>query len=262
MPALSTLDLREANWSAIVRMMRDTGLSGYEPETMAAACAVIDRLGARDILDIGANIGIFSLVLKAIYGDKIAVTAFEPTPEIALKAERIAASNNLNIGLHKAAVGAEEGTATLYLSNASDASNSLNSEFRKPIGTVDVPLTTIDAITSSIPAPQLIKIDTETTEPDVLAGGLTFIRNTRPWIICEVLYSVTEEQIRSVIESIGYYPYALRGVALQEPDAILGDKENRFRDYLFAPEKPDAAFNEAYLDWVAAFSKAGLAPAT
>lgn len=123
-----------------------------------------------------------------------------------------------------------------------------------------MPLTTLDAIAESGTAPGLIKIDTESTEPDVLAGGLSFIKAARPWIICEVLYNVTEHRLRLLVDSIGYYPYALRGRPLLDQDLIEGDKEYKLRDWLLAPEPPDPAFNAAYVEWVRAFQSVGMAP--
>ena len=69
--------------------------------------------GAKTILDVGANAGIYSLAALAIQPDA-SVHAFEPTPEIANRLRATAKLNGLeHLYVHEAAVSKRTGTATL-----------------------------------------------------------------------------------------------------------------------------------------------------
>jgi len=69
--------------------------------------------GAKVILDVGANAGIYSLAALAIQPDAM-VHAFEPTPEIAARLRATAKLNGLDhLHVHEAAVLNKNGQATL-----------------------------------------------------------------------------------------------------------------------------------------------------
>ena len=72
------IDFTQAEETYIGKMLRKSGIAGYEPDSMAAAAALIEAYDITSFTDIGANIGIYSLVLRAIFGDRLAVDAFEP----------------------------------------------------------------------------------------------------------------------------------------------------------------------------------------
>jgi FkbM family methyltransferase len=69
--------------------------------------------GAKVILDVGANAGIYSLAALAVQRDAT-VHAFEPTPEIAARLRETAKLNGLDrLHVHQMAVSSENGHATL-----------------------------------------------------------------------------------------------------------------------------------------------------
>ena len=69
--------------------------------------------GAKVVLDVGANAGIYSLAALAIQPDAT-VHAFEPTPEIAARLRETAKLNELDhLYVHEAAVSSENGYAIL-----------------------------------------------------------------------------------------------------------------------------------------------------
>ena len=75
-PRLVTLTA--AYHSHIPSVVEQHGVAGYEPETMAAFLAAISFLKAGDVLDIGANVGLFSIVGAAT--TTATITGFEPRP--------------------------------------------------------------------------------------------------------------------------------------------------------------------------------------
>ena len=62
----------------------------------------------------------------------------------------------------------------------------------------------------SIPRVDLVKIDTASTEPDVLDGLRGTLGRDRPWIVCEVLKGRgAEERLGPVLGPLGYRSYRL-----------------------------------------------------
>ena len=85
----------------------------YLLEEDILSCWEIAAKGAKVVLDVGANAGIYSLAALAIEPDAI-VHAFEPTPEIAARLRATAKLNGLDhLYVHEAAVFSKNGQATL-----------------------------------------------------------------------------------------------------------------------------------------------------
>ena len=121
------------------------------------------------------KVGPYALVSRA-FSDR-EVVGFEPTPDLARVARRCGTDNGLAYTVEELALGSENGTATLYLSDSTDSSNSLNPTFRANSSILKVPLETLDSyVTRTGVKPGLLKVDTETTEPAVLAGAVETVR--------------------------------------------------------------------------------------
>jgi FkbM family methyltransferase len=232
---VSELDLR-VHWSMYVpRVLAKTGFGGYEPGSLPHFLAALAEAGDGEVLDIGANIGPYALLARA-FSDRI-VRGFEPTPELAQVAESCATANGLDYLVERIALGAEEGTATLHLSDSTDSSNSLNPTFRPYTYALEVPLESLDNYVGRTGArPAIIKVDTETTEPDVLRGSHQTVHEYRPWIFCEVLHGRTEADLAKAIAGWGYTAYYLDGPGPLKPRSeIVGDPELKNFMWLFTP---------------------------
>jgi FkbM family methyltransferase len=224
----------------IGRELDENGLAGYEPETLAVFLAALARRPQGTVLDVGANIGVFSMLAAALSDWE--VVAFEPTPELAVAARRVAEANSLRFTVEEVALGRESGSATFYLSDVTDASNSLAAGFRPSTRSLLVPVETLDdwsARTGIVP--DVIKIDTETTEPDVLHGARGLLREHRPWLLCEVLPGHREEDLLAELVPLGYTWHHIRDGEPLEATTEL-DATDPNRNWLFTPEPLDAAF--------------------
>lgn len=239
--------VRAAHTLFIPRVLERDGLAGYEPDTLAAWLAAIEILPHGPAFDVGANIGLFSHLAAARGG--CGVIAFEPTPVLAATVRSIATDNHLDIRVEELALGRQAGLAELYLSSTSDASNSLASGFRHADRSLTVRVETLDGYcTRTSTWPAVLKIDTETTESDVLAGGLEMIRARRPWMVCELLPGRREEDIPDVLDTTGYRYYHISPAFPEEPhDKPYGDREDR--NWLLAPEAPPRAYWDAARRW-------------
>jgi len=140
------------------------------------------------MLDVGANIGYFSLIAARLIAPKGAVWAFEPVRENLGLLQRNAAANGLTDFIHVSPVAVSDvaGVRHFYINSGSMGLSSLNQEastggrqrmmpLRQEV--VEVVCTTLDdwAKEHGWPTVQLVKIDVEGAEPEVLTGmvGLT-----------------------------------------------------------------------------------------
>jgi FkbM family methyltransferase len=236
----------------IPRMLAETGLAGYEPETLAVFLAAIDLAPAGSVLDIGANVGVYGLLARAL-SDRD-VHAFEPVPELARVAIDTGVSNQLTYAVSRQAVGREPGEATFYLSDSSDSSNSLNPAFRASSRTLTVPVTTLDLYVDRqglIPA--VVKIDAETGEPDVLAGSRETLLAHRPWLLLEVLPGRTDEAVAAEMQQWGYTWYRCVGDPPYDAATDLDRRDGTAAPmWLMLPEPATAEFWDRALEWLAA----------
>lgn len=246
----------EALGTAVGKILAAKGLGGYEPETIGAALAVVSSERTRTFVDVGANIGIFSLVLKGVFGESLRVHAHEPLPRLMAICESLARENGLEVNCSARALADQSGTANFYVSAKSDSSNSLNPSFRPSKEVIRVEQATADQLYGAGEAGGwLFKVDTESTEPDVLRGAGEMIRRHRPWIICEVLHGRREDRLQQIVDEHGYHAYHLRGGPLRTTEPIIGDPEYLHRDWLFAPVPVGEDFNRQYVQWQSALAR-------
>ncbi len=233
----------------VPRRLEADGIARYEPEAMAVFLAAIERDPERPAFDVGANVGVFAVVASAT--TDATVVGFEPTPDLAATFRSIVTANGLDCIVEELALGASSGRATLHLSDVTDSSNSLRSGFRPGTRVVDVGLERLDDyIARTGRAPGVLKIDTESTEPDVLRGAIDMLRTARPWMVCEVLAGRTEVELMEILRPLGYRWYPLAdALPAVEADEIRGDPTYKHLDWLFVPEPPDDAFWSSARAW-------------
>lgn len=228
----------------VPRELQREGLAGFEPETLACFLAALDHAGPGAVLDIGANVGLYGL-LAAARGTR-PVHAFEPTPRVAATARELATANGLPIAVVECALGDRLGRASFTLSSTSDASNSLATGFRPAAERIEVRVDTLSRWcerTGTVPA--VVKIDTETTEPEVIAGGIEALRAFRPWILCEVLPGRgVEKRLMRLLRPLDYGWYQLGDEVPSPARAVIDGRiaEADQRMWLFAPQTPSDAF--------------------
>ena len=90
--------------------------------------------------------------------------------------------------------------------------SSLNAEFRSNTAPRTVRVITGDSVVPGLiddRSVDLIKIDTESTEPEVIAGLRSTIARDRPVIFCEVLATRTEARLQPLLDELGYQAWWL-----------------------------------------------------
>ncbi|CAN5861512.1 hypothetical protein BH23ACT5_BH23ACT5_01780 [soil metagenome] len=217
------------------------GLAGYEPETIATFLTIL-HLNRPDIVyDIGANIGLFSLLGAAL--SESAIVAFEPDPTLIEIARHLVEINGLTgIEFEQLGLSDAEGRFPFYLSSKGDSSNSLIEGFRTARETIQVTTRTLDSYRDR-QTPGLIKLDVESAEPLVLAGGRRLFEECRPWLICELLGPKTDQAITAFFSDLGYHWFQITSENPLVPRReIFGDRGGAFRNWMFAPTEPSPEF--------------------
>jgi len=122
-------------------------------------------------------------------------------------------------------------------------SSSLSAEFMSPHGALrgmGVRLVSLDVFirNSGIEHVDLLKIDTESTEPQVLLGMLETLRRDRPSIICEVLRGRgAEDRLEDILGGLGYRYYLLTPTGPMRVPRVRGHEA--WLNYLFTLSDPN-----------------------
>lgn len=226
------------------------GLETFEFETFTLYLELLKN--AAVVFDIGANTGIFAL-LAAIDSPSRQVHAFEPAPKIFDYLQKNVATNKLtNLKPVCGALTDYDGDIELYIPRSImlPTSSSTLKGFRKAQATITVPALTLDAYVANnqIAQVDLLKIDTEGTEPKVLEGAKHTLERDKPIIICEVLKGRTENALHAVFAQSSYKFFLITQNGLVHRDKIVGDETYQARNYLFiTPEKLAQNFPELHI---------------
>ncbi len=252
----SSITMKAGRGMYVPKRLGAVGFAGYEPTALPHLLAMLAGAGDGAFFDVGLNVGPYALLAKCF--SERTVVGFEPTPALAEVARACAQRNGLDYRVEQIALGDENGTATLYLSDVTDSSNSLNSTFRPNSVELQVPLETLDAYvarTGIVPA--AMKVDTETFEPQVLAGAVQTVGDHRPWIMVEVLAGRVEDRMMEVIRDWDYCWYFLDGPGPLTPvDTIVGDPTHTNLMFLLTPQPLDDDYWSCAQAWTTAFQTA------
>jgi FkbM family methyltransferase len=118
------------------------------------------------VYDIGANVGLHTLLFSRLVGEDGHVFAFEPSPPTARKlAEHLRLNGVKNVTIIEKAVSRQEGTLRLSLHD-DPCQTHLDEN-----GEISVAATSIDTLIHQLPQPNCIKMDIEGAEIEALPGG-------------------------------------------------------------------------------------------
>lgn len=192
---------------------------GFEKEETDYVSSVLNEGDV--FVDIGANVGLFSLIASRIVGHKGSVVCFEPSPITFTRlVENVKLNDLKNIDLRNIGLSDISNELTFYVSeNGYDAWNSfapsqddkLESSIRVPVSTLDFELKDIDK--SKI---KLVKIDVEGWEKFVLYGGKDFLVKYSPIVMVEFTEENTfnagypVHEIYDLMQVFGYVWYTIK----------------------------------------------------
>lgn len=155
------------------------------------------------VLDIGANVGVFSLLASRLVGDQGRVFAVEPVPQNVECLKLMCQLNGLsNVQILPVAVGDQAGSLSLTL--AADMMGH-SAKRQKTAESLEVPLRTIDGLVESLGVERvdLIKLDIEGMEAEALAGAASTIVAHRPRLTMAAYHFDDDvERLGGVIRSL------------------------------------------------------------
>lgn len=176
------------------------------------------------VVDIGANIGYFTMLMARAVGPGGRVHAFEPVSENADLLERSVAENRFGdrVVIHRTALGNVPGAAAL--ATLALAAGSQNSGGSFLAGAADVPsghekrivaVSRLDDIVFGDRV-SLVKIDVEGAEPLVFDGASGLLKRDAPWILSEInavqlrrVSGATPRELIRLMDGLGYDCLAL-----------------------------------------------------
>jgi len=232
LPNGRVLTLRSAGDDWVSNRVFWHGWAGYEPEASRIFFELARR--SRCTVDVGAHVG-FCALLGAHANPGGQVIAFEPVDFVFDRLTRNAELNRVaNLRTERLAVGERAERRPLRIASGDGIPS--NSGFRgggAGARSVEVETVRLDDYLHEhrIDAVDLVKIDTEATEPEVLAGMPRTLRDDRPDILCEVLPWADTERLERLLEPHGYRYYQLLGDGPVQRPRITG--EPVWFNYLF-----------------------------
>ncbi len=192
------------------------------------------------IVDVGANVGYFTLKFAEWVSDDGRVIAIEPEPGNLDNLNRaVSRSGVANVDVVHAAAAEQEGELFLSLNPLNPADHRLAEEG------IPVCAITIDGLLRERgwPPVSLIKIDVQGAEPRTLAGAQETISRFHPALFIEIDDRALQEAGFSadstidLLRSQGYVMYGVEedaiGVPLSNDDAMLKRKGLGYADFVF-----------------------------
>ncbi len=250
LPNGRTLVLWSGGDEEIANIVFWRGWDGYEPEVSALFYRLAAR--ARTTIDVGAHVGFYS-ALASLANPGGTVVALEPHPEVFAGLERTLRINELsNVHPIRVAAGSQAGVAELREPRgaALTTMSTLSTDFalhaerygvrpnRYGVRSIEVRVERLDDLAEreGIERVDLLKIDTETTEDQVLKGSRALLERDRPHIFCELLGTEAAATAQGLLEPLGYR-FFLLGPEGAEPQAALVPEPGAGNNYLFSVDE-------------------------
>jgi len=159
------------------------------------------------VIDVGANVGVYTMLAAALVGQSGHVHAFEPDPQSMCYLLTTVNRNRLTgrVTLWSVAASDRSASARLYLDLKTARTTSLNADAYSPDAQVRQPLAVGTARLDDLitQPPQFIKIDVEGAELAVLSGASGLLRDYHPVLLVEVLPD-NLPSVTDLLVSLGY----------------------------------------------------------
>ena len=196
-------------------------------------------------LDVGAQLGYFTLLAAWLVGDTGQVHSFEPTPRT-FELLRVNAGSKSNVHLNRVAVSSTPGIATMndYGPRFSAFNSMYGAKLPKQAGPVtptrfQAQTITIDEyVAQEHLTPNFVKIDAESADYEILQGMQETLKQCRPLLSVEVgdldiPGAPPSKDIVRFLAERGYQPYEYVGgsIVKHEPK-----ERYEYDDMLFLPE--------------------------
>jgi FkbM family methyltransferase len=203
------------------------------------------------VVDIGANIGYFTMLAANLVGPQGHVLAVEPNPRNVRLLEMSRRANHFDhVTIAQIAAGRETGLLILNTSFSNGTTSAPPDELGQFLSAETVPCLGLESLLGAGAAVDLIKVDVEGAEFNALLGAETTIRRCRPFIISEfspgmlpgISHISGEDYLRWLI-ALGY------DLGVVEPDgsltetgedigAVMRSYQSRMTDHIDIAARP------------------------
>ncbi|HKF49237.1 MAG TPA: FkbM family methyltransferase [Terracidiphilus sp.] len=163
-------------------------------------------------LDVGANMGYFTLLLSRLVGETGVVHSFEPTQRMSEKLQRhIELNRASNVRAHHLAL-SDTVTETRLIESPGDSLSNTRLAREDEPGAESVSVSTLDKFVeeSAIDHIDFIKIDIEGSEARFLRGAAKALKRWRPTLLIEInpgmlaQFGSTREEVISMLQELDY----------------------------------------------------------
>jgi FkbM family methyltransferase len=165
-------------------------VEGYDPRERLTRLFIELLRPDDNVLDIGANVGYYSMVASHLVGPGGAVHAFEASPYVLPWLEgsvRVSGARGANIHVHGVAVADRCGEIAFHAARPEKTGfSSIRDLGSETAATTTVPCTSIDALLDTLPRIRLVKMDIEGAELLALRGMARLIERDQPRFILEI----------------------------------------------------------------------------
>ena len=176
-----------------------------------------------NVVDIGANIGYFTMLAASLVGPRGHVLAVEPNPRNMRLLEASRRANRYDhVTLAQAAAGRETGILILNTSYSNGTTSAPPDDLAQLLSAESVPCLRLDSLVDVNTTVDFIKVDVEGAEYNALLGAEGTIRRCRPFIVSEFspammpgISHVSGEDYLNWLISLGY------DLSVVEPDGDL-----------------------------------------
>lgn len=162
-----------------------------------------------DFFDVGANVGIYSILFRDRVEGENRVIAFEPLEQNITRIKSNAKLNNIkNINIHPVALGNQNGEEKIYYDPSNVGAASLATQPGVITKTINIHrLDSLDLLSKNV---GIMKIDVEGAELDVLKGAESMLIDMKPGLLIETHPEILDERnqsiekLLSVVNRLGY----------------------------------------------------------
>ena len=182
-------------------------LGTYESEKQFAFSRFVRQ--GMVVYDIGAHVGVYTILASTLVGVEGRVIAFEPLPHNLFYLHKHLKINSVNnVSVIETALSDKSSLSTFAVGQTSSMGR-LDSS-----GSLTVQSFTLDEIIHlhKLPIPEIIKMDIEGGEADALKGAAQLLSKTSPIIFLATHGEAVREECRTFLASLAY-----------DMDALIGD---------------------------------------
>jgi FkbM family methyltransferase len=205
---------------------------------------VASGLLAKDsvLVDVGGNIGYYTLWLSRVAGERGFVYSFEPSHDVVrVLRDNIDLNKMTNIEVIESACGDHVGTTEFFLSSHHHSS-SIHAKWagvEQGARRTEVAMTTLDAFFAAKTGrrfPAFIKFDIEGGGTQALPGCRQLFREARPFVLIESHMPEEDRAISNVLCEFNYSGYRLNNRKwVRKPDAIHPEADGIWGTILLVP---------------------------